>query len=77
MPEQNAARLYKDVQKAHANQERAAALNDPAAFIKLAAARGIVLNAETLETQISQLSDEEVAAIFNPGISPRRHIFPR
>ncbi len=77
MPEQNAARLYKNVQKAQANQERTAALNDPAAFVKLAAAQGIALNAETLETQISQLSDEEVAAIFNPGISPRRHIFPR
>lgn len=77
MPEQNAARLHKTVQKAHADQERAAALNDPAAFVKLAAAQGISLNAETLETQISQLSDEEVAAIFNPGIPPRRHIFPR
>ncbi len=43
MPERNAARLYKAVQKAHANQERQAALNDPPAFIKLAAARGISL----------------------------------
>lgn len=77
MHKQNAARLYKAVQKAAANKERKAALNDPEAFVKLAAARGISLTVEKLATQISRLSDEDVAAIFNPGIPPRQHLIPR
>ena len=77
MPEKNAARIYKAVQRAHANQERQRALSDPAAFIKLATARGYKFTVGELETQLSQLSDEEVAAIFNPGIPPRHHLFPR
>lgn len=77
MPEQNAARLYKTVQRAHAEQERQSALNDPEKFIRLAAARGMPLTIENFSAQISQLSDEEIAAIFNPGIPPRRHLFPR
>ena len=77
MPAKNAARIYKDVQKAQANQERQRALNDPATFIELAAARGYKFTRDKLATQLTQLSDEEVASIFNPGIPPRRHLFPR
>lgn len=77
MTEQNAARIYKAVQKDQANQERQKALTDPAAFIEMAAKQGHQFTVEALETQIKELSDEEVAAIFNPGISPRQHLFPR
>lgn len=77
MTQKNAAHFYKNVQQAHATQERQRALSDPEAFIKLAAARGHTFTVEELETQLSQLSDEEVAAILNPGIGPRQHLFPR
>jgi predicted ribosomally synthesized peptide with nif11-like leader len=77
MPEKNAARVYHDIEEAYAKQERQKALSDPEAFIKLAAARGYNFTVKNLEKQLSQLSDEEVAAIFNPGIPPRRHLFPR
>jgi predicted ribosomally synthesized peptide with nif11-like leader len=77
MNEKNAARIYKKVEQAHAKQERQKALRNPDAFIKLAEARGYTFTVKDLETQLSQLSDEEVAGIFNPGIGPRRHIFPR
>lgn len=77
MTQKNAAHFYKNVQQAHANQERQRALSDPEAFIKLAAARGHNFTVEELETQLSQLSDDEVAAILNPGIGPRKHLFPR
>ena len=77
MAQQNAARIYKNMQQAHANQERQKALNDPQTFIQLAKARGHNFTVEELETQLSQLSDEEVAAIFNPGLGPRKHLFPR
>lgn len=75
--EKNAARIYKQVEQAQAQQERKKALSNPEAFILLAAARGYALTTKDLETQISQLSDEDVAGIFNPGIGIRRHLFPR
>ncbi len=77
MEQQNAARIYKNVEKAYAQQERQKALSDPEAFIRLAEARGYAFTVKDLETQLSQLSDEEVAGIFNPGIPPRRHLFPK
>lgn len=77
MVQQNAARIYKNMQQAYANQERQKALNNPQTFVQLAKARGYNFTVEELETQLSQLSDEEVAAIFNPGLGPRKHIFPR
>ena len=77
MIKQNAARIYKNLQEANAEQQRQKALNDPKAFIRLAEARGYNFTVKDLESQLSKLSDEEVAGIFNPGIPPRRHIFPR
>ncbi len=77
MTEKNAARIYKQVERAHAQQERQKALKAPEDFIILAAARGYAFTVKDLEAQLSQLSDEEVAGIFNPGIGPRRHLFPR
>ena len=77
MTEKNAARIYKKVELAHAEQERQKALSEPEAFIKLAEARGYTFTVKDLETQLSQLSDEDVAGIFNPGIGLRRHLFSR
>ncbi len=77
MTEKNAARIYKKVEQAHAIQERQKALSNPEAFIKLAGARGYTFTVKDLETQLSQLTDEDVAGIFNPGIGLRRHLFPK
>ncbi|HEY9768557.1 MAG TPA: Nif11-like leader peptide family RiPP precursor [Coleofasciculaceae cyanobacterium] len=77
MAKENATRIYKKVEQAHAQQERQKALGNPKAFIELAKARGYDFKVEDLEAQLSQLSDEDVAGIFNPGIGLRRHIFPK
>ena len=77
MAEENAARMYHKIEEAYAREERRKALSDPEAFIKLAAARGYAFTVKDLEAQLNQLSDENVAAIFNPGIPPRHHLFPR
>jgi predicted ribosomally synthesized peptide with nif11-like leader len=77
MTTKNAAQIYKQVEQAQAQQERSKAKSDPEAFVALANARGYALRVEDLETQLDQLSDEEVASIFNPGIGKRRHLFPR
>ncbi|MGB5633948.1 MAG: Nif11 family protein [Waterburya sp.] len=77
MTKQNAARIYKNVEEAYAQIERQKAKSDPEAFIRLAKARGYAFTVKDFETQLSQLSDEDVAGIFNPGIPPRRHLFPK
>ena len=77
MTHENATRIYKKVEQTHAQQERQKALGNPKAFIKLAKARGYAFTVKDLKTQLSQLSDEEVAGIFNPGIGVRRHLFPK
>ncbi len=77
MAQDNAARLFKAVQQAQASQERQKAISNPEAFVHLAANSGYSFTVTDLETQINQLSDEEIAAIFNPGLGPRRHLTPR
>lgn len=77
MTAENAARIYKKVEQAQAQQERQKALNDPKAFISMAQAKGYAFTVKDLKTQLSKLSDEEVAGILNPGIGVRRHIFPK
>lgn len=77
MTEENAARIYKKVEQAHAQQERQKALSDPKAFISMALARGYAFTVKNFQTQLSKLSDEEVAGVFNPGIGVRRHLFPK
>lgn len=77
MTEQNAARIYKKVVQDNAQQEREKALSDPKAFISKAQAQGYTFTIEDLKTQLSKLSDEEVAGILNPGIGVRKHLFPK
>ncbi len=77
MASKNAARIYHKVEQAHAQQQRHKALNNPQEFIKQAATQGHTFTVENFEHQLNQLSDEEVASILNPGVSPRRHLFPR
>ena len=77
MAKQNAARIYKNLEESYSQQERQKALRDPEAFIRLASSIGYDFTVQDLETQLSELSDEDVASIFNPGIPPRRHLFPK
>ncbi len=77
MTKENAARIYKKVEQAYAQQERQKALSDPEAFISKAQARGYAFTVKDFKTQLDKLSDEEVASIFNPGIGVRRHLFPK
>ncbi len=77
MTQDNAARLFKAVQQAQSSQERQKALSNPEAFVQMAANSGYSFTVADLQTQINQLSDEEIAAIFNPGLGPRRHLTRR
>jgi predicted ribosomally synthesized peptide with nif11-like leader len=77
MTQQNAARLFRAVKQDQALQQRLKATDDPEAFIKIAQERGYDFTARELDTEISKLSEEDLAAIVNPGWGTRRHIYPR
>lgn len=77
MAQENAAQLFQAVKQDQALKERLKAASDPEAFIEIAASRGYNFTVEELESSLSKLSSEELAAIVNPGMSPRFHIHPR
>lgn len=77
MSQNNAAQLFKTVRQNQALQARLKAAADPETFIQIASENGYAFTLEELEAEISRLSAEEVAAVVNPGVAPRRHIHPR
>ena len=77
MTQQNATRLFEAVKQDQALQQRLKATANPEAFVKIAQERGYDFNVEELESEISKLSEEDLAAIVNPGWGNRRHINPR
>ncbi|MCC5628831.1 Nif11-like leader peptide family natural product precursor [Nostoc sphaeroides] len=77
MTQQNATRLFQAVKQDQALQQRLKATANPEAFVKIAQERGYDFSVEELESEISKLSEEDLAAIVNPGWGNRRHIYPR
>ncbi|MCC5598846.1 Nif11-like leader peptide family natural product precursor [Nostoc favosum] len=77
MTQQNATRLFEAVKQDQALQQRLKATANPEAFVKIAQERGYDFSVEELDNEISKLSEEDLAAIVNPGWGNRRHINPR
>ncbi|HYW21125.1 MAG TPA: Nif11-like leader peptide family natural product precursor [Nodularia sp. (in: cyanobacteria)] len=77
MAQEKTAKLLQAVKEDQALQARLKATDDPEAFIKIAKECGYDFTIEELEDEINQLSDENLAAIVNPGWGNRRHIHPR
>ena len=77
MAHESAASFFKAVQKDQALQQKFKAITDPQTFVEMAEQRGYSFTTEELEAMIGELSPEEVAAVINPGIGPRRHLLPR
>ncbi|MFN6513423.1 MAG: Nif11-like leader peptide family natural product precursor [Nostoc sp. CreGUA01] len=77
MTQQNAARLFEAVKRDQALQQRLKATANPEAFIKIARERGYEFTVEELDAEIDKMSEEDLAAIVNPGWGTRRHLNPR
>ncbi|MEB3827153.1 Nif11-like leader peptide family natural product precursor [Phormidium sp. CCY1219] len=77
MTQKNAAQLFKAVKQDMALKEQLQAANNLSRFRELAEARGYRFTDEELQREISQLSEEELASVMNPGIAPRHHILHR
>lgn len=77
MAQENAARFFKAVQQDEALKAKLKATNDPQTFLQIAEQHGYHFTVEELDTEIGKLSPEQLAAVVNPGVSPRRHLTPR
>ncbi|MBC6431488.1 Nif11-like leader peptide family natural product precursor [Nostoc sp. HG1] len=77
MTQENATRLFQAVKEDQALQQKLKATDDPQAFIKIAQERGYDFTVEELDSEIDKLSEEDLAAIVNPGWGTRRHLNPR
>ncbi len=77
MTQQNAARLFEAVKRDQALQEKLKATANPEAFVKIARERGYEFTVEELDAEIDKMSEEDLAAIVNPGWGTRRHLNPR
>ncbi|QIR40769.1 Nif11-like leader peptide family natural product precursor [Tolypothrix sp. PCC 7910] len=77
MPRQNAAQLLKAVKQDQALKQKLRATANPEAFVEIAKERGYDFTVDELETELDNLSEEDLAGIVNPGWGPRRHIHPR
>lgn len=77
MAQENAARFFKAVQQDEALKAKLKATTDPQNFLQIAEQRGYHFTLEELDAEISKLSPEQLAAVVNPGVSPRRHLTPR
>lgn len=73
----NAARLFHSLRSDQDQQLRQQALENPEGFVQMAEQQGYHLQVNQLAAQVAQLSEEELAAIWNPGIGPRRHLIRR
>lgn len=77
MAQENAARFFKSVKQDEALKAKLKATTDPESFVKIAEGHGYNFTTKELQAAISKLSDEEMAAVVNPGVAPRGHILPR
>ncbi len=77
MSQKNAAQLFNAVKEDQALKQRLKAASNPEAFIQIARERGYDFTVQELENTLDKLSEEDLAAIVNPGMRPRFHIHPR
>ncbi|KOR35489.1 MULTISPECIES: Nif11-like leader peptide family natural product precursor [Planktothricoides] len=77
MEQTNAAKLYTAVQEQQALSEQKEAAENIQAFIEMAEQRGYHYTEEEIKSELSHLSEEELASLQNPGVGPRHHLLPR
>jgi predicted ribosomally synthesized peptide with nif11-like leader len=77
MSQECAARFFKAIQKDDALKAKLKATDDPQTFVNIAAEQGYNFTVEQLQTEIERMSPEDMAAVINPGVGPRRHLVPR
>ncbi|AKG23028.1 Nif11-like leader peptide family natural product precursor [Calothrix sp. 336/3] len=77
MTQNNAAQLFQAIKEDQILKQRLKAATDVETFIQIASECGYEFTLTELQTELSKISSEELAAIINPGVAPRLHIVPR
>lgn len=72
-----AAELLKAVRENEATQVKLLAMKSPTDFIKLAEKHGHHMTLDNLEAELNQLTESELAAMYNPGVGSRQRLIPR
>ena len=73
----NAAKLYTAVQKQQALSEKKRAEKNLDNLVQMAEKRGYNYTQQQIKQELSQLTQEELASLMNPGVGPRQHLFAR
>lgn len=73
----NAAKIFKTVRQEEVLTNKQKALKHPRRFLKVAKEQGYNFTLDNLEAQIDKLSEEELAALMNPGVGPRQRLVAR
>jgi Nif11 domain len=73
----NAAQFFNSLRSDLDRQLRLRSLKNPGEFMRMAEKRGYRFQGHQLNDDIARLSEDELAAIWNPGIGPRRHLIRR
>lgn len=80
MARKNAISFMKVVKQDAALEEElkvTKATTDPKTYVKIAQEHGYQFTTGELQAVLSQMSQEELAIVANPGMAPRRHLEPR
>ena len=76
MSQTNAAEFLKNAKQDVGLREQLKTVISFDQCIEIAGQKGFDFTSAELQTELDQLSPEEIAAIINPGVYPRRHINP-
>lgn len=76
MSQTSAAEFIRSAEQNVALKEQLKAAMSLDRCIEIANQKGFNFTTTELQTELSQLSPEEIATIINPGVYPRRHINP-
>jgi len=57
-------------------KQRLKAADQPEIFLQVTQEYGYTFTKDDLQRIVQELPEEELAAVLNPGIAPRRHLIP-
>lgn len=76
MKQTSVSRFLADAQQNAALRQQLKAANTIESCVAIAESYGHQLSGEELQSELDQMTKEELAEIINPGVAPRIHIKP-
>ena len=76
MNQPSVSQFLADAQQNEALRKRLRAAMSIQSCVEVAESYGYLLSSEELQSELDQMSEEELAELINPGVAPRQHIKP-